>query len=766
MLEVVSPARDRALQREHCTVQLAVVGGGLAGVCCAITAARMGVRVILVQDRPVLGGNGSSEVRLWVLGATSHMGNNNRWAREGGVIDEILVENLWRNPEGNPIFFDALLLEKVTAEPNICLLLNTAVHSVETSDDGRVRTIEAFCSQNETTYTIDAELFCDSSGDGIVAFLAGAPFRIGAELQAEFDEGFAPAAEYGSLLGHSLYFYSRDTGKPVRFTPPAFALENVSEILRFRELKASDSGCRLWWLEYGGRLDTVHQTEEIKWELWKVAYGLWNHIKNSGEYPEAENLTLEWVGTIAGKRESRRFEGDYILRQADVVEQTHFPDAVSFGGWAMDLHPADGVYSSEPGCTQWHPRGVYAIPYRCMYSRTVDNLFLSGRIISVTHVAFGSTRVMATSAHNGQAVGVAAALCLQMKLSPRQLAAPENIHNLQQALLRRGQYIPGVRAALPSDLANSARLSASSTLQLSALPPSGDTLALDTDRAMLLPLQNGPLPEFSVRISSTEATTLRAELWIASQQGIYTPSHCVATRDLAVPNSPQPASFPIQFNASLNEPRYGFLVLRRNPALSVATSSVLVTGIIALSRGVNPAVAKSSSQQPPAGIGVDSFDFWLPQRRPSGGHNLAIEIAPPLRAYAPENVNNGFHRPYIGTNAWVADSEDKKPRLTLTWDQPVKLRTIILRFDTDFDHAMESVLMGHGERAMPFCVRHYQICDELGRLLHTSTDNHQTVNEIVLSKPVRTRQLVIEILEMRSGLPAIFGVSCFSEAVV
>jgi hypothetical protein len=197
----------------------------------------------------------------------------------------------------------------------------------------------------------------------------------------------------------------------------------------------------------------------------------------------------------------------------------------------------------------------------------------------------------------------------------------------------------------------------------------------------------------------------------------------------------------------------------------VATSSTLVTGIIALSRGVNPAVAKSSSQNPPTGIGVESFDFWLPQRRPAGGHNLAIEITPPLRAFSPENVTNGFHRPYIGTNAWVADPEDKKPHLTLTWDQPVELRTIILRFDTDFDHAMESVLMGHGERAMPFCVRHYRICDDLGRLLHTATDNHQTVNEIVLSKPARTRQLLIEILETHGGLPTIFGVSCFYEAL-
>src|ERR1700729_609906 len=174
MLEVVTPTRNRTLKREHCTVQLAVVGGGLAGVCCAIIAARMGVRVTLVQDRPVLGGNSSSEVRLWVLGATSHMGNNNRWAREGGVIDEVLVENMWRNAEGNPIVFDSILLELVSLESRITLLLNTAVYEVEMSDRSTIKLAKAFCSQNQTSYVLEAPLFVDASGDGILGFLSGA----------------------------------------------------------------------------------------------------------------------------------------------------------------------------------------------------------------------------------------------------------------------------------------------------------------------------------------------------------------------------------------------------------------------------------------------------------------------------------------------------------------------------------------------------------------------------------------------------------------
>ncbi|MBL9206925.1 MAG: FAD-dependent oxidoreductase, partial [Opitutaceae bacterium] len=201
----------RTLKTLVLSSDLVVVGGGLAGTCAAITAARAGIRVILVQDRPVLGGNASSEVRLWVLGATSHMGNNNRWAREGGVIDEILVENTFRNREGNPLLVDTLLLEKVVGEPNITLLLNTAVFEVTKSASDTIRSVRAFCSQNSTLYELAAPLFCDASGDGVLGFMAGAAFRMGAESRGEFGEKFAPSHDYGELLGHSLYFYSKDT---------------------------------------------------------------------------------------------------------------------------------------------------------------------------------------------------------------------------------------------------------------------------------------------------------------------------------------------------------------------------------------------------------------------------------------------------------------------------------------------------------------------------------------------------------------------------
>jgi len=198
---------------------------------------------------------------------------------------------------------------------------------------------------------------------------------------------------------------------------------------------------------------------------------VWDYIKNSGNFPEAETMTLEWVGHVPGKRESRRFEGDYLIRQQDVVEQTIFDDVVTHGGWAVDLHPADGIYSEKNGCTQWHSKGVYGIPWRCYYSRNIKNLLLAGRIISATHVAFGSTRVMATCAAGGQAVGTAAALCLEQGCLPADLSNGERLRELQLRLQRAGQFLPGKTLADPADLALQATASASSQWILSELAP-------------------------------------------------------------------------------------------------------------------------------------------------------------------------------------------------------------------------------------------------------------------------------------------------------
>jgi hypothetical protein len=750
----------RDLKSEYLVSDLVIAGGGLSGTCCAITAARQGLKVTLIQDRPVLGGNASSEVRLWVLGATSHMGNNNRWAREGGVIDEILVENLYRNPEGNPLILDTILLEKVVSEPNIKLLLNTAVHDLQKSEGDQIESVRAFCSQNSTEYQVKGKFFVDASGDGILGFLAGAAFRMGAESKEEFDEAFAPDQSYGELLGHSMYFYSKDTGKPVRFVPPAFADIDITKLPRFKTFNLKEFGCRLWWVEYGGRRDTVHETEEIKWELWKVVYGIWNHVKNSGEYPDAENLTLEWVGTIPGKRESRRFEGDFMLSQKDVVEQRLHFDAVSFGGWALDLHPADGVLGDKPGCTQWHSKGVYQIPFRTMYSKNIKNLFLGGRLISATHVAFGSSRVMATCAHNGQAVAMAAALCKEQDLFPRDLLVGDRINELQKRLIKSGQYIPKFLLEDDQDLVQSAQIKSSSELELNGLPFDGPWHPLAFSMAQMLPVEPGVVPAIKIQVKSSIKSKLTVELRLSEKPENYTPEVILERVEIGI--APGENFYSFSFKQEIPTAQYVFVTFVANSDVMLKCSNTRITGLLTVFNMYNKSVATSSRQDPPLGIGIDAFEFWMPERRPKG-YNLAFELDRSLRPYTLGNIKNGIFRPTTQPNAWVASMDDPRPSFRLEWSQKQDIAAIKLYFDTDFDHPMESTLMGHPESEIPFCVKSFLIKDDLGTVIHHQKENHQTIQKIKFQEPVTTNKLTFEFEKRVKNVPlSVFGIGCYS----
>jgi len=739
---------------------LIVVGGGMSGVCAAVTAARQGMKVIMVQDRPILGGNASSEVRLWILGATSHMGNNNRWAREGGVIDELLVENIHRNPEGNPLIFDMILLDQVSKEANITLLLNTAVYEVEKSDPDTISRLKAFCSQNSTEYRLEAPLYCDASGDGIVGFLAGAAFRMGAESHEEFDEPMAPDAAYGELLGHSLYFYSKDTGKPVKFTAPSFAMDVSKEIPRFRNFKANEHGCQLWWVEHGGRLDTVHDTEHIKWELWKVVYGIWDYIKNSGNFPEAETMTLEWVGMIPGKRESRRFEGDYMLSQRDLIEQRTHVDAVACGGWSIDLHPADGVFSERQPCNQWHSKGVFQIPYRCLYSSNIKNLFFAGRIISVSHVAFGATRVMATGAYTGQAVAMASVLCKQLGLLPKDLCERGHMHRLQQELMKTGQHIPGLTLQDETDLIHQADWRSSSALRFAGfLPIDINWKSLEISAAQLIPVGKGKVPLFSLAIQASAATDLSVELRISERKGGFTPDTVIATQVLRLEEGMQTVNLTME--ATLPEAQYVFLTFLKNPQVKLPYTEQRITGLLSVFNGVNKAVSNHGKQLPGVDSGIDEFEFWCPQRRPAG-QNISIQLSEPVRLFEADNLRNGIDRPVSGPNAWVADPADEAPHVTLSWPGPQSIKRIQLVFDTDTDHPMESVLLTHPERVMPFCVRSYRIEDAAGRTVHRGEGNYQTRNTIVFDRPVITDKLTVYVEHPSENVPAsLFAIRCY-----
>lgn len=750
-MKIFSPTDNRTFPVQSPAADLIVAGGGLAGLCAALAAARDGLEVVLIQDRPVLGGNASSEVRLWANGATSHMGNNNRWAREGGIMGEILEENMWRNKEGNPVMFDLVLLDMAKSQPGLTLLLNTAVYSVD-RDKARITGLQAFNPVNETFYHVSGAQFCDATGDGVLGYLAGAEFREGAEDTEELGEKMAPGDNFGHKLGHSIYFYTKHTDGPVNFVPPSFALDDITAIPRYKRLTSTLNGCDLWWLEWGGRLDTVYESEAIKWELWRIVWGVWDYIKNSGEFPGAQNMTIEWVGTIPGKRESRRFVGDHLLCQQDIIEQRDHYDAVGYGGWSIDLHPADGVYSTHDGCRQFHSKGTYTIPLRALYSRSLDNLFLTGRLISASHVAFGSARVMCTCGLLGEVVGRAATLCHQQKLTPRELASREHVSALQQHLQASGCYIP--RQWL-DDPARGAAVSASSELELLELPASGEWYPLTERMAVLLPVKAGEmLPALTFHLRSDGPQTLALTLLGSQKAGNFTPEEEYARCRLQVTDE---GDYRCDFNWRSDRDQYVFVALDVCEAVSIALTQNALPGIMTVFNSLNARVAKHTRQQADGDYGVDEFDFWLPRRHP---HQImpAIRFGTPLLCYAVENLLNGRLRPEQQTNAWVPSPDDTAPVVSWRWPEPQRISALTLLQDNDFDNAMETVQMGHHAPVTPHCITHYRLWAD-DSLIAEVTDNHHSLRHHRFDTPLNVSEIRLEIIATAGALPAVYSLN-------
>ena len=434
---------------------LCIVGGGLAGTIAALSAARHGAKVVLVQDRPVLGGNCSSEVRMWVRGAKGI------YNRETGILAEFEEENIYRNPTLAPTLWDSVLFGKVKENKNITLLLNTSCFDAE-CEDNRVKSITAWQLTTYTWHKVTAKYFADCSGDSILAPLTGAEHRIGREGNDEYNETIGPKTADDQGMGMSLLLQARETDHPVKFTPPEwahvyktdedFALIPYIETQHstFRDHTIGTSGCNLWWMELGGEGPAILNTEETRDELMRVVFGIWDHIKNQEDHGY-ENWELEWVGFLPGKRESVRYIGAHILTQNDVLAGGKFDDVIAYGGWPMDDHNPKGMLANTKNDVPsvLHPApSPYGIPYRCLYSANIKNLFFAGRNISATHAAMSSTRVMATCSLLGQAMGTAAAMCTKRNILPYEIKG-DLVGELQQNLLNDGVFLPDVFRKIP-----------------------------------------------------------------------------------------------------------------------------------------------------------------------------------------------------------------------------------------------------------------------------------------------------------------------------
>ena len=459
---------------EHQT-DLCIIGGGLTGLCAAIAAASEGAKVVLIQDRPVLGGNASSEIRMWVRGA--HGLEN----RETGIISELEEENIYLNPTLIPSTFDNVLWAKVKAEKNITLLLNTTCCDADREEKDGVSHITSVTAWQMTTYTwhtVKAKYFADCSGDSILAPLSGAKWRVGREAASEYGEAMGKEVADKKTMGMSCLIQARETDEPVPFTAPDWAYKfetdddfnlikdssgNVIEAstgvsgVKVQDVKylarphtLGTSLTNFWWLELGGEYDSIHDAEEMRDELLKIAYGIWDHVKNYGDH-NADNWTLEWVGCIPGKRESRRYVGAHVLTENDIEAGGKFDDIVAYGGWPMDDHNPAGFrsyLSGAPASKLYPAPSPYGIPYRVLYGNEVDNLFFAGRNISATHAAMSSTRVMATCALIGQAMGTAASICVNEGVTPHGVYE-QKMKLLQDKLRDAGCYLPGTVREIP-----------------------------------------------------------------------------------------------------------------------------------------------------------------------------------------------------------------------------------------------------------------------------------------------------------------------------
>jgi len=649
--------------------EVLVVGGGLAGVCAAISAARGGAKTILVHDRPVLGGNCSSECRVAPLGADSF----NPWARESGLLAEIFLEDRWRsafrmqNGHINSTW-DLTLYDLCMREPNLQVILNTSARDV-TMQGRRIKAVRCEQIGSETTITIEADIFIDCTGDGVLCAAAGAEVMYGRESREQFGESLAPEQPDDGVMGSSLLFLAEDVGRAVHFEAPPWAVKYESEQdLAFRKHNrpAGSAWAGYWWIEIGHPYHTIKDNEKIRHLLLSHLLGIWDHIKNAPGH-DAENYAITWIGAVPAKRESRRIKGLVILRQRDVEEPTRWEDVVGYGGWFIDLHTPGGILKRydppEPVHGDENEKdkrlvSVYGIPYRALVPAGLENVLMAGRHISMTHVAMGTVRVMKTLATLGQAAGTAAAICINRALTPPQIY-PGHIEDLQQRLLADDCYLPGIRSKDPRDIAPQATLSASSEATAYILPAE-TTVPLEAyNWANVVPHAGGDATAY-VYLKNTGSGTAKIEVRLYRCEEISSPTagkriQLLKRADLAVPA--------------------GFKGKMAIPPLSGAYEE----GFYLLEFGSTAAVEIFLGANEPVGTGsYRKRPHW--QRRQYLHRPLACGLESATSPYPAQAVVSGVARPEKTPNCWV--SGPGLPQwIELAWPEPVRVEQVWLTFD-------------------------------------------------------------------------------------
>lgn len=447
-----------------------IVGAGTAGCCAAIAAARQGANTLLISDRPVVGGNASIELGVPIQGAAAF----HESARESGIIEEAGRLCAARNKQG---FMTRPFADLIAAESRLTLIENAFLEGVMMNGSS-IRSVTVRDTLTGARKVFPGTIFIDTSGDGWLGHYAGADYRVGREARSEYDESLAPETPdtvtmSGCLrapregFGGCFFYRSEKMSTPQPYKAPewAYKLPPFPDFQRGRgydDKMESYAKSGIWWLEHRGIMDDLNDPEGARDELIRISFSFWNHMKNN--WPAKEriaNYRLDYIPFSNAKRETRRLMGDYVLNQNDCVNARHFEDGIGHSGWMLDLHAVDGIFSTTGPFNSHEKIPVCEIPYRCLYSKNIDNLMMAGRTVSVSHYALGTVRVQGQTSVMGQAAGTAAALALANGTSPRGVYQ-KHIQQLQQTLLKQDQFIPKVGNSDPGDLARGAALTASS----------------------------------------------------------------------------------------------------------------------------------------------------------------------------------------------------------------------------------------------------------------------------------------------------------------
>ncbi len=730
------------------TADLVIAGAGMPGICTALKSARMGLKTALISNRPYFGGNGSAELMIMIVGA-SGMQEFNYNARETGIIEELFLENLYKNPEKNRYVWDGILLDKLQAEENLMLFPNTCIDEVQMGEDRCIRSISGLQTTTETRYIFEAPLFVDDTGDGTVGYLAGAEYRYGREAQAEFGEKFAPETADDGVLPSTMVFFAHDVGHPVPYTPPKFAKDlTKTDVLQHRIIPPDMFHQFLWFYELDGHLNQMDRYEDILQDHRELVYGVWDYIKNSGKYA-ADNYAFSYISPIAGKRESRRLMGEYMLTEGDILQQRDFEDTVGHGGWSIDLHALDGFYSKELINQHIYLKGIYQIPYRCGVSKDIDNLFLEGRSMSVSHVALGSVRTMATLSTVGQANAVAAFLCKKYGISPRQVGE-QHLQELQQLLLKADQYIVGKAYADPENLAAEASLEVSSVKPLENLAQE-QTRPLAQALALSLPLR-GKVRGISLYGTAGQDTQLRGSIFRADKPENYNPGEKIWDFAVAVEKSGETVEIPIPLELDL-APGHYFIQLDENEALDMAMSRFSFTGAI---------TAWRKNNIDPTHVDWESGEMKQQEWVVTQGC-LCFRVDCAEEIFGRENLGNGFARPYVGSNIWHSAGKENE-KIVLRWDAPRQISRMTLLFDSNLNRFCRSAETDYTDLFYRMVKDYTVSCkmeDGTQRILCEVRDNFQRVNELCFDS-VCTDEITVSLNDTH-GQPfySVYDIRCY-----